>query len=152
MPNAIAMSDASSETALIAVSSVAGMSSRRAAPIPGTKIAPLSTQWSNPFTCGLSDEQHQAEPEQGSGSEQHPCVELHPAVLERAQRDPALLGPGAHAVDGAVDEDLVDARVDELGDAAGAQGDPVDNGVDDVLVEPVGGPRHGPLDPTDDDV
>src|SRR5579864_8347145 len=152
MPNAIAMSDASSETALIAVSSVAGMSRRSAAPIPGMKIAPLSTQWSNPFTCALSDEQHQAEPEQGGGSEQHPGVELHPPVLEGAQRHPALLGPGTHAVDSAVDEHLVDPRVHEVGDAAAVQRHPVDDGVDDVLVEPVRAPGDRALDRAHDDV
>src|SRR5579864_4794622 len=152
MPKAIASSEANSETTLIAVSSAAGMSSSRAAPIPGMKIAPLSTQWSNPFTCAPSDEQHQAEPEQGGGSEQHPRVELHPAVLEGAQRAPALFGPDADAVDGAVHEDLVDPRVDELGDAAAVQRHPVDDGVDDVLVEPVRAPGDRALDRAHDDV
>src|SRR5579871_6996066 len=116
MPKPSATSDVSRATALMAVSSAAGRSISRTAPIPGMKIAPLSTQWSNPFTCGLSDEQHQAEPEQGGGGEQHPGVELHPPVLQGAQRHPAFLGTGADAVDGAVDEDLVDARVHDASD------------------------------------
>src|SRR5581483_4781778 len=136
MPKPIAARDVSSATALISVSSAAGMSSMSAAPMPGMKIAPLSTQWSNPFTCGLSDEQHQAEPEEGGGSEQHPRVELHAPVLQGPQRDPAFLGACTDTVDGAVDHQLVDAGVHDASHLPAGVRHAVDDGVDDVLVEP----------------
>src|SRR5579871_7054288 len=111
MPKPSATRDASSATALMSVSSAAGSSNSSAAPMPGMKIAPVNTQWSNPFTRVLSDEQHQAEPEEGGGGEQHSGVELHPAVLEGAEGDAALFGAGADAVHGAVHEHLVDHRI-----------------------------------------
>src|SRR5579862_4975684 len=146
------MSDVVRATTFTPSSSLLGHSMQRTAPIPGMKIAPVSTQWSKPFmkTSVLSDEQHEAERQQGGGREQDGGVLLDPSALEGAQRLPAFLRPQAQRVDGSVDDGLVDALVDEPGDQLGVLGHAVDDGVDDVLVEPVGPLGQWVSDPLDD--
>src|SRR5260221_5921230 len=64
-------------------------------------------------------------------------VALNVAGLQAAELLAAVPGKRAEPVDGAVDDVLVDGRV-EVGDRAGEEAHEVDQAVDEVLVDPVG--------------
>src|SRR4051794_18380062 len=115
----------------------------------GTKIAPLSAQWSSSsicLSCLLRNGQDEGGTEPEGGDEEHSGVPLHPPVLDDAEEAAALLGGEAGAVDDAVDALLVDGVVDEATDGPGDGGDAVDHGVDHVLVGPVGSASDRILD------
>src|SRR3954452_14578943 len=127
----------------------------RTAPMTGTKIAPLSAQWSSSsicLSCLLRNGQDEGGAEPEGGEEEHSRVPLHPSVLDDAEEAAALLGGEAGAVDDAVDALLVDDVVNEAADGPGDGGDTVDDGVDDVLVDPVGRACDRVLDRADDTV
>src|SRR5438270_5227256 len=141
---------ASRAPALSVNSARRGTRPNRAAPRTGTKIAPVSAQWSKNSIVLLGGCQDEDEAEQPGGAEEHGRVLLHASGLDIAKDAPALLGGEAGAVDDAVDNLLVDDVVDEPGHLAADEGHAVDEAVDDVLVEPVGGPGDRILDGADD--
>src|SRR6266567_4245852 len=143
---------ASSAPALSVSSARRGTSPNRTAPTTGTKIAPVSAQWSRKFIGLLRGCQDESSSEHERGEEEHSRVPLHAAVLDVAEEATTLLGREARTVDHAVDHLLVDDVVDEARHLAADERHAVDGAVDDVLVEPVHGPGDRVLDRTNDAV
>src|SRR5438270_1869375 len=143
---------ASRAPALSVSSARRGTSPNRTAPTTGTKIAPVSAQWSKNSIVLLAGCQDEDEAEKAGGAEQHSRVLLHTAGLDVAEEAAALLGREARTVHDAVDHLLIDDVVHEAGHLAADERHAVHDAVDDVLVEPVHGPGDRVLDRADDAV
>src|SRR3954452_12120942 len=146
MPTMVVAAVTSSATALSISSRSRGMKASTAAPTMGRKTATVSMWFEIPSG---SRKKHQTDCEHCRGAEQHGRVLLDPPALNVAQDAAALLGRQAGAVDRAVDDALVDHVVDQVGTGLRPLAHPVDDPVDHVLVDPVGGLGHGVLDAAD---
>src|SRR5262245_19895080 len=88
----------------------------------------------------LLDDDHEDEGGDAGRGEEQGAVLLDLAGLHGAQPRARLLGDEAGAVHGPVDEGLVDVAVHPATDQLAPDPRPVDDPVDDLLVEPVAAP------------
>src|SRR3954451_23233859 len=133
------------------VSSSRGHSIITAAPTSGRNTPRVSTQWSNPF-IQLLCEGHKRRAKHDEGFEEEGSVLLDAPGLEHAEAGTGLLRHEPGAVHRAVDDLLVDDVIGEAAHVPSADAEGIDDGIDDVLVDPVSGARHRALDATDDPV
>src|SRR5262245_26453526 len=139
---------ATSETHLCACSSALGMSSITSAPAAGRntmRVRPQSVRNSLFIGFYQSDEDDEGAGEERGRPEEEGAVLLHLAGRQLAEDLAAALGGGGRAVDGPVDDLLVDVRVDPAAAGGGEPAGAVDHPVDHVLVEPVDAPRDRAL-------
>src|SRR5918993_6034298 len=149
-PTPAAASETSSANHLCVCSSALGMSSITSAPASGRNtmsVRPQSVRNSLLFIGEPwrwpSDEDDEDAGEQRGRAEQEGAVLLDLAGGELAEDLAAALGGGGGAVDGPVDDLLVDVRVDPAARGGGEAGGAIYHTLDHVLVDPVDPPRPG---------
>src|SRR3954467_7039760 len=143
--------DVPSATVFSSTSYRRGMAIITIAPMIGTKIAAESTQWSSPFIT-LLREGDQGCADDNEGAEEDGGIVLHTTGLGGAETGPGFLRSQTSTVHGAVDDPLVDDVVREITHRTRTDAKGIDDGVDDVLVDPVGAFRDFALDAADDAV